>query len=201
VTLRDSQTAIVAALAAVALMIAAAGAFVVVLPQHSKASHLDSQIAAAQASLVAPIPVVPVAAAKVEATDLFRLREAMPDTDSMPGILMALSRIAEESPVTILSIKPGARVTLSGYWALPVVLTVDGNYDGITSFLAQLRRAVQAPNGDLAVTGRLFIPNQVQLQSGDGNSVTATVSLDAFVYGAPIVTATTPTTTTTTTTS
>jgi hypothetical protein len=195
---RDSKLVLVAALGAAALVIAAAGVFLLVLPQRTKATHLNSEIATAQSTLAdahRPAADVPV----VQATDLFRLREAMPDDYEMPGILIDLGKIAKASSVTVASIHPGTEVALSGYWALPIVLTVNGKFAGVTSFLARLRQGVQTPHGRLVVNGRLLVANQVQLVSSDGRSVVATLNLDAFQYGAPLVTTTTTTPGTTTT--
>jgi hypothetical protein len=195
---RDSKLVLVAALGAAALVIAAAGVFLLVLPQRTKASHLTTEIASAQSTLAdaqRPAADAPV----IQATDLFRLREAMPDDYEMAGILIDLGEIAKASSVTVASIHPGAQIVLSGYWALPMVVTVDGKFAGVTAFLARIRKGVQTPHGRLVVNGRLIVANQVQLVSSDGRSVVATLNLDAFQYGAPLVTATTAPAGTTTT--
>jgi hypothetical protein len=190
VTLRNSQTALIAALVGVAVLIAAAGTFALVLPQRSKANDVKSQLAAEQAALIAARVSV-ASPTKVEATDLFRLTEAMPDRDRIPGILIGLSRLAKQSSVTVKSFRPSPRIQLNGYSALPIAVVVHGQYAGVTAFLRNLRKAVQTPHGTLDVTGRLFIANQLQLTSTDGRTVDATLNLDAFDYvAAPPVSAT-----------
>jgi hypothetical protein len=190
VTLRNSQTALVAALAALALLIAGAGVFTLVLPQRSKANELKSQLASAESALVAA-RVSSTSAAAVDATDLFRLTEAMPDRDQMPGILIGLSRIATESSVTLTAVRPAPRIQLTGYSALPIVIVAQGRYAGVTAFLRKLRMEVQTSHNRLSVTGRLFVANQIQLVTTDGRTVSATINLDAFEYvAAPPVSAT-----------
>jgi hypothetical protein len=58
---------------------------------------------------------------------------------------------------------------------------------------------VQTPHGRLVVSGRLIVANQVQFVSADGHSVVATLNLDAFQYGAPVLTPATASDGTTTT--
>jgi len=154
VTLKNPQTVLVAALGALALLIAGAGIFVVVLPQRNQASSLNQQLVAAQAALVAArVPLAQHAAAGPGATDIFRLMEAMPDNDEMPGILYDLSGLAKASSVSLMSVKPSPRVPLAaGYSAIPIVVMVDGSYAGVTKFLHLMRNNVQEPSGRLAVS-------------------------------------------------
>jgi len=210
VTLRTPQTLLVAALVTLAMLIAAGGYLAVVVPQTTKANDLASQLASAQAKLIRS-PVPHKTGNATQATDLFRLTEAMPNSDDMPGILLDLSRLAQASSVTIASVQPSPLVALTqGYSALPIAVVVNGKYDAVSAFLGRMRQAVQIRGSRLEVDGRFFVVNQMALTTTDGKTVDATLNLDAFVYGAapatsstagtPGTSSTTTTTTATTTT-
>jgi hypothetical protein len=192
VTLKTPQT-LVAVLAVLALVIAGVGMFAVILPQRSQVGTLNQQLAAAEATLVAAhAPPTSHPAVGQGATDLFRLMEAMPNNDEMPGILLDLSALAKASSVTITSVRPSPRIPLlAGYSAIPIVVDVNGTYAAVTKLLHLMRGDVQDTKGRLAVDGRLLITNEIQLTSPDGRTVQAILNLDAFDYGAlPSATAT-----------
>ena len=182
--IRASQTVVIAALGALGALILVAGLLLVVEPQRSHAHSLNEAVSAAQAQLAAAR--APLATStprgKVDASDLFKLSEAMPDADRMPEILVGLSRLAAASSVQLGSVRPATEVSLQGYSALPIVVTVTGKYAAVTAFMHRLRESVQMPHGHLVVNGRLFIANQVALTSSDGRTISATVNLDAFDY-------------------
>jgi Tfp pilus assembly protein PilO len=195
----DKKLAFMIGLPVFGLLIALIGYFALVSPQNGKSHRATEQIQALQAQLLAlhqkpPKPVSP------QAVDLFRLVKAMPDTDDMPGILRDLSRLARSSKVSIQTVQPSAQVALPlGYGALPLTVALEGKFGNVSTFLARLRGQVRLGEKKLYVTGRLLIPNQIQLTSKDGGTVTATLTLDAFVYGVappPTPTSTTGTTTT-----
>lgn len=174
------------------------GYFALVSPQKSKGHRAAVQLQTLEAQLLA-LHQKPPKHASAQAVDLFRLVKAMPDTGDMPSILRDLSRIARASNVSIQTVTPGTTIPLTlGYGALPLTVSLEGKFGDLSSFLAKLRSQVAVGKKTLSVTGRLLVPNQIQMTSKDGGGVTATLSLDAFVYG---VTPPAPTTTTTTETS
>jgi hypothetical protein len=90
---------------------------------------------------------------------------------------------------------------------VPLVIVVSGTYGSLTTLLRRLNQAVRIDGATLRVTGRLFDVDQLQVTSTDGKTVSATLNLDAFVYGSSAAastavssTSTTSTTSTTTTT-
>jgi Pilus assembly protein, PilO len=184
-----------------ALVIGIAGYFALVAPQKARSHRAAAELQTLQAQLLAEQRTPPKQASP-QAVDLFRLVKAMPDTNDMPGILRDLDRLARESNVAIQTVTPGAQVPLpSGYGALPLTVALEGTFGDLSAFLTKLRQQVRVGKKDLYVAGRLLVPNQVQMSSKDGKTLTATLSLDAFVYGvAPPAPATTTTSTTTTTT-
>jgi Tfp pilus assembly protein PilO len=191
-------------LGVLAFVIAVAGALAAVLPEQSKASKLNTQIAAAQAKLLSMHgrqrgPVI-------RAADLFQLSRAMPDAADMPGVVLDLSRAAASSSVVLVSIVPGAGVPQAdGATAYPIRVIVDGKWSNVTDFLSTLRRLVKVTHSKLAAKGRLFVVDNVQIASGTGTSeVEATMNANVFTYGVaqlPVGTTGTTTTTDTTTTS
>ena len=109
--LRSSKALTIVGLCAVGGLILIAGLALVVLPQRSHAHRLDVAAAAAQEQAAAARVAAahPTPAVKARATDLFRLSEAMPDSDRMPGIVDGLSSLAAASSVTLVSILPPRR--------------------------------------------------------------------------------------------
>ena len=174
------------------------------MPQRSKASKLDTEIATAQAKLVSlhgrrrgPV---------IRAAELFQLARAMPDDADMPGIVLGLARAADATSVALSSIQPGAGVVQpDGSTAVPLSVVVDGKWSGVTAFLRALRSEVQVKHGTLKASGRLFEVDTLAISSGTGSSeIEATLGVRAFSYGTaplPVPTDTTSTGTTTTTTS
>ena len=146
----------------------------------------------------------------IRAADVFRLATAMPDAPDMPGIILQLSKLAIDSGVEFTSIQPTQEpVAGAGYQALQINLAFSGNFYGLSDFLYRLRTLVGVRGGTLQADGRLFTVEKLAFSEGKPSfpSIDATLTLDAFVYGAPAAAAptstdpaaTTGTTTTTTT--
>jgi hypothetical protein len=192
-------------LPAFGLLLGLLGYVALVLPQKSKASHLSAEVDAARAGQVVPAkPKTESKPPSVHAADIFRLTKAMPDSADVPGVLLELARVAGESSVAVQSVKPSSPVALpAGYGVIPLDVTVQGTFPHVSAFLQRLRGEVSVDaRGTPHVSGRLLVADQVGLASGDGRTVTATLSFNAFVYGmtppapAPTTTDTTDTTTT-----
>jgi len=191
---------LVLAIAALAIVVLGAGAFLVVLPQRSKTHTLDGKIAEAQAQLLALHRSGTHGVPTVDAVSVYDLTRAMPDSDDMPDALVELARLAGASKATLAGVRPSPATTLpNGSSALPIQLTVNGTWQEVSGFLARLRNEIEPNRGTWRVHGRLFEIDSVQLTpSGDG--LQALLGVDAFDYGAPPAHPTTTTTTTTTTT-
>lgn len=196
----DRRKAILFGLPVLGLLLGLIGYFVLVSPQKASSHKAAVQLQSLEAQLIAEHQL-PQRQASVQAVDLFRLVKAMPDSTDMPGILRDLSRLARQSNLAIQTVQPGGQVTLPlGYVAQPVVVSVDGKFGDVSRFLARLRGQVRLGAKTLNVTGRLLVPNQVQISTGKAaGDITATLSLDAFVYGVAPPPASTDTTSTTTT--
>ena len=182
-----TQTLAVAGFALLALVVVGAGYLLMIQPQRSKVRSVGEQIAAAQAQLRSlhsgsgPPPAI-------RASDLFRLAHAMPGVDDMPGVLLDISQLTASSKLKLVSIRPSPRVAMAdGSSALPISVTVDGNWKGLSAFLKTVRGRVEvAGRKSLAVTGRLYNIDNVQIQTAPQPSeLEAVLTMDAFDYGAP----------------
>jgi hypothetical protein len=171
----------------VLLVFAAGGYFLVVAPKKSEASRLDAEIATATADLLA-------ARAAAEATDdtqpiavadIFRLAKAMPSKPDMPGILLELARIADETGIRFTSIAPQTSTTVGAYQVVPIAVVFEGSFYALSDLLFRLRTLVSVRHGELHATGRLFAVESVgfaEAESGFPN-LTASLTLNAYVYG------------------
>jgi hypothetical protein len=171
----------------VLLVLAAGGYFLLVAPKKSEASRLDTEIATATADLLA-------ARAAAEATDdtqpiavadIFRLAKAMPSKPDMPGILLELARISEETGIRFTSITPQTSTTVGAYQVVPIAVVFEGSFYALSDLLFRLRTLVSVRHGELHATGRLFAVDSVgfaEAESGFPN-LTASLTLNAYVYG------------------
>ena len=178
------------------LVIVLAGWFVLVSPPRSQAASLDTQIGDANGKLAATEAFMQSPAAHQSEADLRRLRIALPDDVEMSNILGQLAWAARVSGVRIDSITPSAQVPASGAQAVPIALSVKGRYFRLAKFMRLLRAQAGVENGKVHATGRLYGIDNISFSSDNKGLITATVALNAFVFGSAA-----PATTTTTTTS
>lgn len=204
----DRGTLVAAGLGALALVIAAAGFLLAVEPQRSKAASVENQIAAAEVQLTS-LHAGGTRGPSIRAAQLFQLAQAMPDEPDVPGILLDLGRAAQASGVSLAGVTPAATVVLpDGSSAIPLSVTVNGSWGGITAYLRLLRDQVQVHGQALTVSGRVLDVDNVQISanqttSGKGaapskGELQAILTMNAFAYGAPGSAATSPTSTSTT---
>jgi Tfp pilus assembly protein PilO len=166
---------------------AAAGYFLVVSPKKGDSVRLDEEIAAttveldqALAATAAQDDTQPIAVA-----DIFRLSTAMPSTPDMPGILLELARIADETGIRFKSITPQSGVPLGEYQVVPIDVAFDGTFYALSDFLFRLRTLVTVRRGELHAAGRLFSVASVDFTEGESGFpvLAATLKLNAYVYG------------------
>jgi len=197
----QSKNGMLAAVGGGVVLIAAALWFLAISPQKSKASKLDTQIAAVQAQIVERRNALasPSAQVHVRASDLFRLTKAMPDQTDMAGIIFSLNRLAQARHLSFEAIQPMAPVAQTGFNVQPINVTVQGRFSAVTAFLGDLRRMVNVHRKALVASGRLFSVDQVSFGQPDDNKsfpdVKAQLVVDAFTFvGGTLGTPTTPTT-------
>jgi hypothetical protein len=173
------------------LVVAIAAWFLLVAPQRSKAARLGEEVAQVQLQADTARAALrhPAAQQPIRAADVFRLATAMPDTGDMPGILLQLNQVAEESGIQFTSITPHLPVAATGYQTMQIDLSFSGNFYGLSDFLYRLRSLVGVRGGELDATGRLFSVERVSFAEGKPSfpSIVADLTLDAFVYGTPAV--------------
>jgi Tfp pilus assembly protein PilO len=195
--------AVIALIVVAALAAGAAGWFLLVAPKRAEGKRLQAEIASTQAQVVAYHAASLQAKGRtpIKVADLFRLSKAMPDRADMSGVLLQLNQIAADTGITFQSIAPQTSVPISGYQAMPIQLTFEGNFYNLADFLFRLRNLVAVQHGQLSATGRLFAIDTLSFsQSPQGfPQIAATLVVDAFVYGTQQPASATPTTTTATT--
>jgi len=169
------------------LIFGAAGYFLVVSPKKAEANRLGEEIAAANVELIAARAATQAEGDKqpIAVADIFRLATAMPNSPDMPGILLELSRIAEETGIRFKSITPQTAVVVGEYQAVPIGVTFDGSFYALSDFLFRLRTLVSVRRGELHAAGRLFSVDSVNFAEGEGGfpMLGATLKLQAYVYG------------------
>ena len=181
----------VIALMVVGFLVAAAGGyFVLIRPQHSKASSLQKQITDTQDAIdsARALTLQAKKGAQIRVADLFRLTKAMPDQTDMPDIVLELNKIAEDSGITFEQITPATTATaLSGYEAIPITVEFQGNFYELSDFLYRLRNLVDVRHGALDANGRLFAIDTISFAEAPPPpgfpQIRAHLVIDAFVFG------------------
>jgi hypothetical protein len=185
------------------LVVGAAAYFGLIRPKKAEAARLQKETDAAKTQIddyyakSAAVKGQP----KIRSADLFRLAKAMPGAADMSGVLLQLNQIAADTGITFQSIAPQNSVPISGYQAVPIHLTFEGNFYNLVDFLFRLRNLVDVEHGQLNATGRLFAIDTLSFDEAQGGfpQISATLVVDAFVYGTLTPATATPTTTTSTT--
>ena len=179
----NGRLALLLAIAAV-LLIVLTGWYALVSPQRSKAATLDGQIGDAQLKLATTQAFLRSPAAHRSVAELRRLQVAIPDDVRMSEILRQLSSAAGKSGVRIDSITPSAPVPTAGAEAVPISLAVTGHYFRIAKFMHLLQSEADASGGKVHAAGRLYSIDNVSLSGGGkGALLSASLMLNAFVYG------------------
>jgi type II secretory pathway pseudopilin PulG len=166
------------------------GWFMLIGPQRSQAKELDTQIADTNNAISAARALTLEAkkGAQIRVADLFRLTKAMPDQTDMPGILLELNQVAEDSGITFEQIAPSTTATpISGYLAIPITVEFQGNFYDLSDFLYRLRNLVDVRRGALDATGRLFAIDTIDFAEAPPPAgfpqIQAHHVIDAFVFG------------------
>ena len=169
------------------LLFGALGWFVLVRPQGAKVKSLQKQQEEIQQKIddqreqAAAARGVP----KIRVADVYRLAKAMPDGTDMPDLLLELSQLARSTGIDFDSISPQPTVTLTGYQALPVKVTFNGNFFNLADFLYRLRTLVDVHNSRLDATGRLFTVDSISFTEGSDHfpTIQASLVVNAYVFG------------------
>jgi hypothetical protein len=183
------------------LVLGAAAYFGLVRPKNGEAVRLQKEVDATQAQIddYTTKSLAAKGRPKIRSADLFRLAKAMPSQADMSGVLLQLNQIAADTGITFQSIAPQNSVPITGYQAVPIQLTFEGNFYSLVDFLFRLRNLVDVEHGQLNATGRLFAIDTLSFDEAQEGfpQISATLVVDAFVYGTQTPATATPTTTTT----
>ncbi len=172
-----------------ALVLGAAGYFLLIRPEGSKLKQIKAQESDAQQTLAAYTQKVAAArsAPKIRIADVYRLAKAMPSQPDMPDVLLELSQLARDSGIEFTSISPQPEVAIGSFSVLPISVTFDGTFYDLADLLYRLRSLVEVHAGALDATGRLFSVDSLTFGQSPQQSfphIQATLVIDAYVYGA-----------------
>lgn len=172
-------------LVAAVLLALVAGWVLVISPKRSDVSSLKQRIEGTRDQIAAAHGVRTPSQPTIRVADLFRLSRAMPNTADIPGVLLQISRVAEESGVTFQAITPHDPVSLGAYQQIDIDLTFQGRFYDLSDFLYRLRNLVDVHEGVLNASGRLFSVKSIILNQGEQSfpQVKAALTVSAFVYG------------------
>jgi Tfp pilus assembly protein PilO len=171
--------------ATAALVILALVAYMVLVrPKKAEQKRLDAEIAGLQTQLAAAAHKEPPVTIKL--ADLFKLSKAIPDQEDMPGIILELNSTASAAGISFDEIEPQPAVPASTYSSVPINLVFEGNYYDLVDFLFRLRNLVSVNDGVLDASGRLFTLDQITLLTDPTTfpSITAKLTVSAYVFGA-----------------
>jgi Tfp pilus assembly protein PilO len=192
--LRRSRPAQIGVAAALVLVIAAGGWFLLVKPKKNDAKELAAQITAAEAALATRKEELskPYAAVQVRAADLYRLTRALPDHVDVPGIVLQLDRLAKGNKVTLEAVSPSARIPATGHDEVPMTVRVQGRFANVSKFVGAVQRLTRVKNERLDSTGRLYVVKSVTLGAASSLgfpfvSGELGISAYAFTGSAPVV--------------
>ena len=186
---RIPQPLLIALIALGFVLVGLGGWFLVIGPQRAHAGDLDKQIADTNDAIAAARALTLEAkkGARIRVADLYRLTKAMPDQVDMPGIVLELNQVAEDSGITFEQITPSTTATpISGYLAIPITVEFQGNFYDLSDFLYRLRNLVDVRRGTLDATGRLFTIDEVDFAEASPPGfpqISAHLTIDAFVFG------------------
>jgi Tfp pilus assembly protein PilO len=109
----------------------------------------------------------------------------MPSNIDIPGVLLQLSHVTEETGVSFDSITPHDPVSLGSYQQISIDLVFQGRFYDLSDFLYRLRNLVAVHGGALNATGRLFTVDRIAFDQGSLSfpQVKATLTVSAYNFG------------------
>lgn len=197
--------ALVIVVAVCGVLVLALGWLALLGPKQKRVGDLKQQTAAVRQQIADDLSRAATArsatgAPTIKTADIYRLETAMPSITDMPDLLLELDQTAKAAGVKLQSIQPSAPAEgVNGYSTVHITLSAGGNFYTLTDLLYRLRTFVYVRSGSLQANGRIFAINSVNLSPTGGNQLLATVTLDTYVYGAPLTTGATSLTATSTT--
>jgi len=181
-------------LVALALLVLGLGGwFGLVRPQGAKLKSIKAEETAEQQRLADYQQRVSAArsAPRIDVADVYRLATAMPGETDMPDLILQLSQLARDTGIRFDSMSPQPLSAVGSYSALPISITLNGNFYNLADFLYRLRALVSVHNGRLDATGRLFEVDNLTVSPSPLTLpyIQPRLMLDAFLYGSGAATA------------
>lgn len=180
------KTLVIAAVAGATLLAVVLGYLVLISPQRSTAADLSTEIEATEQKIVEYRLANRNPQKPIRFAELFALTKAMPDDKDVPGVLLELSRVADDTGIGITSVTPKETQAAQGYERVPIEVVFEGNFYDLSDFLYRLRTIVSVRDGSLEASGRLFAIDTLQFTEGEKRfpQLQATLTLTAFVFNA-----------------
>jgi hypothetical protein len=192
------------------LVVVIVGWMFFVSPQRSKADRIGAQAAAAKAEFLGDEQLIASAKRQNTLGSAKAAERALPNEAKVSEILRQLTGFAAESRTELDNIAPGTPLQLGSAQALPISLTFKGRYFGLQKLLKLLRQSAGVSGNKIVSKGRLYTVDgisfagqqpatgQAGASGGTTADISATITLNAFVYNAapPAVPSTDPTTAT-----
>jgi len=180
----------------VAAVLVVAWYFLLFSPTQRKLSDLDDQISSAQSSLsMARAELARLESYKKTApqsrAEIVRLGKMLPESEGMPGLIVALQETAKLSGVSIDSISRGGFTPGTPFGVQTLTLQLSGRFFDVEDFLYRLEQFVSFRNTKFRATGRLLQVTQLTMtrQQAAGEQTTAvpeltvTLNLNAYTWG------------------
>ena len=159
----------------VAVVIGVMWYFFLYSPQQKKIATLNTQYLAQQSTLsqtnmqIAQLTLLQKTAPQAEA-DLIQLHQVMPVGGAIPSFIVELTKTAQSSGLTMISVTPGQTAPGVPFSVEPIQLEFDGGYFDVEDFLYRLENYVDYRNGQFLVTGRMFsVVNLALTKSASSN--------------------------------
>jgi Tfp pilus assembly protein PilO len=192
---RGKEIIIIIGIVVIALI--AAWYFLLFNPVRQELSDLDAQIESARTELSsAQQEVVKLRAYEKTApqcrAEIVRLGKMLPESEGIPGLIIALTSTAKASGVTISSLTPGTVSPGQPYGVQALTLQVEGRFFDVEDFLYRLEKYVAFRNASFRTTGRILQVTQLTLQSetadnagssGGSQPLAVTIGLNAYLWG------------------
>jgi Tfp pilus assembly protein PilO len=175
------------------ILLAAAGYFFLIAPKKSEAKSLDAKITEIEKQISDQRAQSTQAAglSKILVADYNKLQTAMPGEAKMDEFELQLYTLAKDTGIRFDNYQPGTAIDTSAYQVLPITVTFQGSFEQLSDFLYRLQSLVVVDNHKLSSKGRLFTVDQVSFAEGEDRfpQIGATLQIDAYTFGHPIVTA------------
>ena len=196
---RGREVYIIAAIVAVVLIVA--WYFLLLSPTRSKISDLNTQITTANAQLErTQVSLTQLQAYKKTApqsrAEIVRLGKMLPASEGIPSLILELTKTASASGVDLLGITRGTSQTGSPFGIQIVQLSVSGRFFDVEDFLYRMESYVAFRNAEFRAEGRLLEVTQLTMTGGAATTsgttapLTVSISLSAYLWGAPATAAT-----------